>query len=196
MAAALTTLAQSGAPDVKRPRAEAGQLPPLRREMPPEPSPERRDLGPPNDGGGSTHPVYAAGATEPTCLPGPYTATSKGWICEHRARSIANMVQFRRVSAGAPVVNAWNNGQNQLAFSRGDRGFVAINHEATPLAQALPTGLAPGSYCDVLSGDFTPARGAAPASCSGTTVEIDASGNIDLDVAPETALAIHASAKL
>ena len=155
-----------------------------------------RDLGPPSDGGGSTHPVYAAGATEPTCLLGPYTATSKGWICEHRARSIANMVQFRRVSAGAPVVNAWNNGQNQLAFSRGDRGFVAINHEATPLAQALPTGLAPGSYCDVLSGDFTPARGAAPASCSGTTVEIDASGNIDLDVAPETALAIHASAKL
>jgi alpha-amylase len=155
-----------------------------------------RDVGPPSDGGGSTHPVYTAGATEPTCLAGPYTATSKGWICEHRARGIANMVQFRRVAAGTAVANAWNNGQNQLAFSRGDRGFVAINHEAAALVQALPTGLAPGTYCDVLSGDFAPAQGATPASCSGTAVEVDASGSISLNVAAETALAIHASAKL
>ena len=155
-----------------------------------------RDIGPPSDGGGSTHPVYAAGAAEPTCLAGPFAATSKGWICEHRARSIANMVLFRRTTAGAAVANAWNNGQNQLAFSRGDLGFVAINHEAEPLLQALPTGLAQGSYCDVLSGDFTAAQGATPASCSGTTVEVDATGSISLNVAAETALAIHAGAKL
>jgi alpha-amylase len=155
-----------------------------------------RDVGPPSDGGGSTHPVYEAGATEPSCQAGPYTATSKGWICEHRARSIANMVQFRRVTAGAAVANAWNNGQNQLAFSRGDRGFVAINHEAEALVQTLPTGLVAGSYCDVLRGDFTPAQGSTPASCSGTTVEVDANGSINLDVAAETALAIHESAKL
>jgi alpha-amylase len=155
-----------------------------------------RDVGPPSDGGGTTHPVYAAGATEPTCLAGPYSASSKGWICEHRARSIANMVRFRRATAGAAVANAWDNGQNQLAFSRGDRGFVAINHEAAALVQTLPTGLAPGSYCDVLSGDFTPARGATPASCSGTIVEVGASGSISLNVAAETALAIHTGAKL
>ncbi|HEX2873501.1 MAG TPA: alpha-amylase family protein [Polyangiaceae bacterium] len=155
-----------------------------------------RDVGPPSDGGGSTHPVYEAGATEPSCLAGPYSATSKGWICEHRARSIANMVQFRRATAGAAVANAWSNGENQLAFSRGDRGFVAINHEAAALVQTLPTGLAAGNYCDVLSGDFAPAQGATPASCSGAAVEVDATGNISLNVAAETALAIHASAKL
>jgi len=155
-----------------------------------------RDIGPPSDGGGSTHPVYEAGATEPSCVAGPYTTTSKGWICEHRARSIANMVEFRRVTTGAAVENAWDNGKNQLAFSRADRGFVAINHEAEALAQALPTGLAAGSYCNVLSGDFTAAQGATPASCSGQSVEVDANGSIELELAAETALAIHASAKL
>jgi alpha-amylase len=155
-----------------------------------------RDVGPPSDGGGSTHPVYEAGATEPSCVVGPYTSTSKGWICEHRARGVANMVAFRKATASAVVANWWDNGQNQLAFSRGDRGFVAINHESGTLTQTLPTGLAAGSYCDVLSGDFTPVAGATPASCTGTVVEVDATGSVSLQLTTETALAIHTNAKL
>lgn len=155
-----------------------------------------RDLGPPSDGGGSTHPVYEAGATEPSCVAGPYTSTTKGWVCEHRARSVANMVAFRRATAGAAIANWWDNGQNQLAFSRGDRAFVAINHETAPLIQALPTGLATGRYCDVLSGDYTPAAGATPARCTGAVVEVDGSGSVSLELAAETALAIHINAKL
>jgi len=155
-----------------------------------------RDVGPPSDGAGSTHPVYENGASQPSCVAGPYTPGSKGWICEHRARAVANMLGFRKAAAGAPVVNLWDNGQNQLAFSRGDRGFVALNHEAAALVQALPSGLAEGRYCDVLSGDFVPAAGATPASCSGNVVEVDAAGSINLDLPAESALAIHAGAQL
>lgn len=155
-----------------------------------------RDAGPPSDGGGSTHPVYENGASEPSCLAGPYAPSSKGWICEHRARAVANMVGFRKATAGASVASWWDNGANQLAFSRQDRGFVAINHEAAALVQALPTGLAQGQYCDVLSGDFAPAAGATPASCSGDVVEVDASGSVNLDLAAETAVALHVDAKL
>lgn len=155
-----------------------------------------RDVGPPSDGGGSTHPVYESGASQANCVAGPYTPASRGWICEHRARAVANMLGFRRASVGAPVANRWDNGKNQLAFSRGDRGFVAINHEASALVQALPSGLAQGRYCDVLSGDFSPAAGTTPASCSGNVVEVDAAGSINLDLPAETALALHADAKL
>ena len=155
-----------------------------------------RDAGPPNDGGDTTHPVYEMGATEPSCVAGPYTPSTQGWICEHRARYVAGMVGFRKATVGAAVGNVWDDGVNQLTFSRGDRGFVAINHEATALAKALSTGLAAGKYCDVLSGDFTPAAGATPASCTGTVIEVDASGSATLNVAPETAIAIHVSARL
>jgi alpha-amylase len=155
-----------------------------------------RDIGPPTDGGGSTHPVYEPGQSEPSCVAGPYTKTTKGWICEHRARYVSSMVLFRKTAAGAAVGNIWENGANQLAFSRGDRAFVAINHEAAALSQTLKTGLAAGKYCDVLSGDFTAGAGDTPASCSGTVVEVDASGSASLNVAPESALAIHAASKL
>jgi len=155
-----------------------------------------RDTGPPSDGGGTTHPVYEQGQSEPSCVAGPYTPATKGWICEHRARYVASMVGFRKATAGAALGNVWDNGGNQLAFSRGDRGFVAINHETAALSRSLPTGLAPGNYCDVLSGDFTPTVGATKGSCAGAVIEVDASGSAQLTIAPESALAIHVNARL
>ena len=155
-----------------------------------------RDMGPPTDGDDSTHPVYEAGASEPSCVPAPHTNSTKGWLCEHRARYIAGMVLFRKTTAGAAVANLWNNGTNQLAFSRGDRGFVAINHEAMALRQSFKTGLVAGRYCDVLSGDFTPKTSTVLASCSGTVVEVDASGNATIEVPAESALAVHVAAAL
>jgi alpha-amylase len=154
-------------------------------------------MGPPSVGGGTTHPVYDGVVSQPSCVPGPFTpATTKGWICEHRLRSVANMVGFRKATAGAAVANLWDNGANQLAFSRGDRGFVAINHESSALSQVLASGLGAGKYCDILSGDFTPAIRNVLANCTGNVIEIDASGKITLELAAETALAIHANAKL
>jgi alpha-amylase len=56
-----------------------------------------------------------------------------GWVCEHRWRQIANFVQLRNVAWGYPVENWWDNGDNQIAFSRGDKGtnflsfFLVIN---------------------------------------------------------------------
>jgi len=157
---------------------------------------EGRDAGPPSDGDGTTRAAYEGGASAPSCVTSPFGPATRGWICEHRARSVANMVAFRKASVGAPVERFWENGNNQLAFARGDRAFVAINHEPTKLVQVLPTGLAMGRYCDVINADFTPAKGAHQASCSGQIVELDASGSIALDLPAETALAIHVNAKL
>lgn len=64
------------------------------------------------------------------------------------------MVRFRNVVGVEPVANWWDNGVNQIAFSRGRKGFIAINDDEFALKQRLQTGLPPGVYCDVISGDL------------------------------------------
>jgi alpha-amylase len=100
------------------------------------------------------------------------------------------MVAFRRVAGTSAVVRAWNNTANQIAFGRGDRGFVVINRETAPLVKGLQTDLAKGTYCDVIGGDFS------AGACSGATIDIDASGVANVNVPANGAVAIHAEAKL
>lgn len=104
--------------------------------------------GPPfTPGTGATIGPWASGSV--ACG----ATTRGGWVCEHRRRAIANMVGWRAATAGREVSDWWDNGANQIAFGRGDRGFVAINHEDAPLTRAFQTSLAPGSYCDVIAAD-------------------------------------------
>jgi alpha-amylase len=150
-----------------------------------------RDMGPASDPDGHTLPLYASGSDTPQCSSPRATAPFGAWTCEHRSRAVANMVGFRRAAAGAPSVDLWwDDGSNQIAFARGDRGFVAINRETSSLARTFATGLAAGTYCDVLRGDF------ANGACSGPTVAVDPSGQAQVTVAAGDALAIHAGARL
>ena len=93
-----------------------------------------KDDGPPN--GGAVSACY-----------------SDGWSCQHAWPQIANMVAFRNAVAGTAVTNWWSNGSNAIAFGRGDKGFVAINHESGPVTQTFQTSLPAGNYCDVQHGD-------------------------------------------
>jgi alpha-amylase len=144
--------------------------------------PAQNSMGPPSDANGWTLPVTCAASME--------AATVGQWVCEHRDRYIAGMVGFRKVAAGAPVANWWDNGGNAIAFSRGDRGFVAINRESTVLSATRQTGLAAGTYCDVLTG------GRVGGACAGTSVVVAADGTAALNVPAMAAVAIHAQAKL
>jgi alpha-amylase len=135
-------------------------------------------MGPPSDPGGLTKDVV--------CAPELSMAAIGQWVCEHRDPMIAAMVGFRRAVAGEAVTDWWDNGANAIAFSRGDRGFVAINNETTAVAIDLPTGLAPGTYCDLLAG------GLAAGGCAGGTVTVGASGRITLSLAARSAVAIVA----
>lgn len=40
-----------------------------------------------------------------------------------------NMVIFRNTVNGQSLVNWWDNGNNQIAFGRGNRGFIVINND-------------------------------------------------------------------
>jgi len=101
------------------------------------------DQGPPADSNGVTQSVFVNG--QPTC--------GQGWVCEHRWPAIASMIAFRNHTEGHPLTHWWSNGHNQIAFGRGDRGFVIINREDHPLTRRFQTDLPPGEYCNLLTED-------------------------------------------
>lgn len=141
-------------------------------------------VGPPADEQGQTLPV--------TC--------GDGWVCEHRWPEIASMVEFRNVTQSALSVDHWwDNGSNQIAFARGNRGFVVINNEDNALTETLMTGLPAGNYCNVLSEDTsTLVDEIANISTSGcnSPIVVDMEGNAAFDIAPQQAVALHIRAQL
>ncbi|PYO69606.1 MAG: ATPase, partial [Gemmatimonadetes bacterium] len=104
-------------------------------------------MGPPSDAGGNTNDVTCASSLE--------TATIGQWVCEHRDPYIRNMVRFRHVVAGTDINHWWEDGVNAIAFSRGDKGFVAINRDGGGVDTTIATGMLPGTYCDILTGGLT-----------------------------------------
>jgi alpha-amylase len=143
--------------------------------------PAGNSAGPPSDAGGNTLNLICATSLE--------TATIGQWVCEHRDPSIRTMVLFRRTVAGTAVTHWWDNGANAIAFSRGDRGFVAINRESVQLTADIATGLPAGSYCDRLTG------GLVGATCAGAVLVVDGAGMVHVDLAPMSAIAIDAATR-
>jgi alpha-amylase len=141
-----------------------------------------RDAGPPSDAGGVTKHVSCAASLE--------TAAIGDWVCEHRDPYIRSMVGFRKLVAGTDLNHWWDDGANAIAFSRGDKGFVAINRNASAVATSVATGLPAGTYCDLLTG------GRSGGTCVGTSVVVDAGGNVQLSLASNAAVAIDAATKL
>ena len=149
------------------------------------------DQGPPSDATGHTLPAYAPGAAAPTCVTNP-TATTGGWLCEHRRPFVARLLSFRKAAAGADVTNWWDDGGDEIAFGRGqngvDVGFVVINLNATTLRRTFTTNLPAGAYCDVYQG--------APTStgCSGVTVTVAAGGDADVTIGAGAAVVLDVDA--
>ncbi|MFI0502008.1 alpha-amylase family protein [Streptomyces albogriseolus] len=100
-----------------------------------------------------------------------------GWKCQHNWREIRSMVGFRNATRGQAVTNWWDNGGDAIAFGRGSKGFVAINHESGSLTRTYQTSLPAGTYCDVQSNK---------------PVTVDGSGRLTATLGSNTALAVYA----
>ncbi|WP_328678591.1 alpha-amylase family glycosyl hydrolase [Streptomyces sp. NBC_00322] len=120
-----------------------------------------KEAGPPN--GGTVNACY-----------------SDGWKCQHAWREISSMVAFRNTARGQAVTNWWDNGADQIAFGRGSKAYVAINHEGSSLTRTFQTSLPAGDYCDVQSG-----RG----------VTVNGSGQFTATLGSNTAVALHVNAR-
>jgi len=82
--------------------------------------------------------------------------------------------------AGTDVNHWWDNGANAIAFSRGSKGFVAINNGTTGLDTTVTTGMATGTYLDLLTS---------------SSVVVDAVGAIHLILSPRSAIAIDTTTR-
>jgi alpha-amylase len=141
------------------------------------------NAGPPADANGNTDDIYVNGT--PNCF--------NEWKCEHRWLPIANMVEFRNVtSSDFYVSNWWDNGSNQIAFGRGNKGFVVINKDGWALNTTLQTGLAAGVYCNVIDGELT----AGGTNCTGSSITVNSNGTATFSVASWNAVAIHVGDKI
>lgn len=145
--------------------------------------PSGNSAGPRSDPDGWTLPVACAASWE--------AATANGdWICEHRDPHVARMVGFRNRVAGTAIAGWWDNDANAIAFSRGDKGFVAINRENASVNVTATTTLAPGTYCDLITG------GMVGGACAGTSVIVAAGGAVQFPLASNRAVAIDVSSRL
>ncbi len=119
------------------------------------------------------------------------------WDFIHRWGGISNMVKFRSTTSGQGVANFVNGTANQIAFSRGNRGFVAINNEFSAWNPTLQTGLPAGTYCNVIQGQLN----AAQTGCTGGSVVVNSAGQAALSMAANggsvvPAVAIHVNQKI
>lgn len=144
------------------------------------------DDGPEQDASGTV--------TDASCgAVGPEESYVDGdWVCQHRWSAIAGMVGWRSAVGDAPLENSWTRGDG-YSFSRGERGFVAMNAGDEPLTRGFHTGLAAGRYCDVVTGGREPLAGGA---CAGETVTVAADGTARVTVPPVGAVAIHVGARV
>ena len=100
------------------------------------------------------------------------------------------MVAFRNETSGNfYVTDWWDNGNNQIAFGRGDKGFVVINREGGTLNRTFQTSLPAGTYCNVIDGEVD-----ASGSCTGSTITVNSDGSASINVNGNSAAAIHAGA--
>ena len=98
-------------------------------------------------------------------------ANVQQWDFIHRWSDIANMVAFRSATDGQGVSHWVSGNGNQIAFSRGNVGFVAINNASVSTwTKTFQTGLPAGKYCNIVHGQLS------GSSCSGDTVTVDSNG--------------------
>lgn len=134
---------------------------------------ESYDQGSPNNGTG-------------TCSG---TGGTNGWLCQHRWAAIAAMATFRNIVGSGPINNWQTGSSNQIAFGRGNLGFVAINNGDFPWSATFVTSLPAGQYCDVLTGPAVEGT-----ICSGSSFIVSSKGGFSASIPPNDAIALHSGA--
>lgn len=89
---------------------------------------------------------------QPTVTSVNATVCENGWVCEHRWSAMQPMYLFRAAVKSTGINDWWDNGENQIAFGRGDKGFIVINKDSGSVSRTFQTGLPAGTYQDIFSG--------------------------------------------
>jgi alpha-amylase len=117
-------------------------------------------------------------------------SVGSSWACVDRNLGVSNMVGWHNYVGSAPRANWWDDGANVISFSRGTRGWIAINNGGAAKTITVQTGLAAGVYCDIIHGT------ASGGSCSGPTVTVSAGGTATVTVPAKDAVTADGQSKL
>ncbi|NEB05809.1 carbohydrate-binding module family 20 domain-containing protein [Streptomyces sp. SID13726] len=118
------------------------------------------DQGPPNSGGFVTD-----------------TNCSNGWYCLQRDTAITGMVKWHN-AVGSEAVSNWSTKSSSvIGFGRGSAGYIAINNGSSAATYAFATGMADGTYANVID------NGATTVTVSG--------GSASLTIPAKSAIAFH-----
>ena len=142
-----------------------------------------RDTGPAQDADGAVLDAECPAEV------GPDVERADGdWVCTHSWPMVEGMVGFHNATVGLPVTNWWED-RRQIAFGRGEAGFVVVNKDDEPYAGTWTTSLPAGSYCDVAAGPMVDGE------CVGPVVEVADDGTFSAEIAPVSALALDVLAQ-
>jgi Alpha amylase, C-terminal all-beta domain len=94
------------------------------------------------------------------------TTCDAGWACTDRIPGVANMVGWHNYVGGAELRHWYDDGVNLIAFSRGAKGWIALNNSTTTQTHTFTTGLSRGTYCDLIHGTINSGTCTGPPSPS------------------------------
>jgi alpha-amylase len=120
------------------------------------------------------------------------TVCGAAWTCLDSAVAVRHLVALHNTAGNAPVANQDDSTLNVLAFSRGNRAWIALNNSTKAVTKTFATGLKAGTYCDVVHGGASSTNGRG--TCSGPTVKVDKTGRATVSVPAKDAVAteVHA----
>ena len=118
------------------------------------------------------------------------TVCGQGWTCVHRNQGIVALVKWHDYVGSAKRKNYWTDDINVVAFSKGNRGWVAFNNSTADKQIRVQTGLPQGTYCDTVHGAKT------GGACSGPSVVVNSTGFTTVTVKAKDSLAITRADRL
>ena len=123
----------------------------------------------------------APGATE-TSVPDASCVKDSNWQCTQRWASIRGMIGFYNAVKGTKVTKWQDDESNNIAFSRGNKGFFAINNDDKQNDVGYNTDLPDGEYCNVY----------ASKNCEKTVTV--SGGKVETTIPSHSAVALHVNA--
>lgn len=130
---------------------------------------DRKDQGPPSD----EHENILAPTFDSN------NQCTNGWICEHRWPEISSMIGFMNAVKGENITSWWDNDKNQIAFSRGSKGFITFNLDESDMKDVIiKTKMEPGFYSDIITGKKT-----SDTSCSGKIIQVSQNHEVSINLA-------------
>ena len=123
----------------------------------------------------------APGATE-TSVPDASCGKDSKWQCTQRLASIRGMIGFYNAVKGTKVTKWQDDESNNIAFSRGNKGFFAINNDDKQNDVGYNTDLPDGEYCNVY----------ASKNCEKTVTV--SGGKVETTIPSHSAVALHVNA--